>query len=154
MSIEAPEDGWKHQAAVISPDGTEHIITGELAVMFDLLIGSMNWGSDMFDEEERKTIVKVGLLCGFEIPRCEHLYLDRGPDETGRHMVEKAFAKCVRHDSHEGLHQGPARARGEERFINGRWVTDPSNDLGPYMWDKHGTRVIDAQLVKTLPLEA
>lgn len=56
---------WKWTAAV-TKDGAAHDITRELAVMYDAIVGSMDWGSGFLDIEDVEALLRIGALCGFE----------------------------------------------------------------------------------------
>lgn len=55
-----------YTAKVIRPDGTELDITQHLANMYDLILGSMDFGSGFFSSEDIHHIRQIQMACGFE----------------------------------------------------------------------------------------
>lgn len=78
---DAPKGGYKYAALVYAP-GSDTIvtigateITAHLALMYDLLMGSMDMGSGFLDAEDIERIGEIGRLCGFEsLPQCPYVY--------------------------------------------------------------------------------
>jgi hypothetical protein len=160
MTVEAPKDGWKHEAALLSKDGETLDITGELALMYDLVINSMNWGSGFFSDEDMLTLIKIGQACGFEIPQCGRNFFQYRDDDTKRHGVRvEATGHCELAELHQGLHQGHVKS---DRWIDqsGTFGLPPgtskkkmTTELGIFIWNDQGIQVKDAQVVMTLQVE-
>lgn len=82
------------RATVALPDGREFDITENLRVMYDAIVGSMDWGSGFLDSEEASAISRVGEVCGFELSNydkdecanCGHVFERHGKygDTTGK----------------------------------------------------------------------
>jgi hypothetical protein len=47
-------------------DGTEADITEGVQALYDLVLGSMDWGSGFLSAEDAVPVAKLGRLCGFE----------------------------------------------------------------------------------------
>lgn len=60
-----PDFPWRAQ--VTAGDGEMFDITRELAVMYDAIVGSMDWGSGFLDREDVEALFRVATLCGFEV---------------------------------------------------------------------------------------
>lgn len=60
---DVPDYLW--QAVIKTADG-EHDITRELAVMYDAIIGSTDWGSGFLDREDVEALFRVAAICGFD----------------------------------------------------------------------------------------
>jgi len=158
---EVPEGGWKHEAAMLTKDGETVDITRELAVMFDLVVGSMNWGSGFFDQEDMQAIIKIGQACGFDVPKCERSFFLYEPDETQRHGQRVAgTGHCELDELHQGLHQG--HVFSSKRIDVGMvWGLRPGHtfktekvELGIMIWNDEGQQVIEAQPRMTLQVES
>lgn len=103
-----PESGYQYEATVVSyADGRVYDITPQLATMYDLVIKSTDWGSRLFDEEDRITIAKLGILCGFEVPECEATIRPNVLDYPEGSIVNYAICKLPL--THDGPHTGQAR---------------------------------------------
>ena len=76
---------WR-RVVVGNTDITEHV-----AAMFDVLVASLDWGSDFLAAEDVVSIVLVADLVGFDIP------VDRGPVSHGR-----AARRVARADRRQG----------------------------------------------------
>lgn len=130
MTVEEPADGWKHEAALLTPDGETVDITGELAVLFDLVVSSMDWGSGFLDREDEDVVMKIGILAGFQVPECA----------TGYIGDANWFAACTLPRNHDGNHRGPE--------IKSHWTREIAPGTGIFGANPAG----DArrQLVRTL----
>jgi hypothetical protein len=51
---------------VRQPDGTEADITEGVQALYDLVIGSMDWGSGFWSAEDAAPVARLARLCGFE----------------------------------------------------------------------------------------
>lgn len=60
--IHYPDDGDMFR------DQSETDITNDIAIMFDAIVQSLDWGSDFLCTEEIEAIVKIGKLMGWKIP--------------------------------------------------------------------------------------
>lgn len=65
-----PDYPWRAVVQQIEPDGSmllgEADITRHLAVMYDAIIGSMDWGSGFLDIEDVEVLMEIAGLCGFQ----------------------------------------------------------------------------------------
>jgi len=59
-------------------DGTQTEITEGVQALYDLVIGSMNWGSGFWTVEDAAPVAQIAQLCGFA-----------GVEETDRYLRER-----------------------------------------------------------------
>lgn len=92
-----------YTAFVRDKDGQEHDITQTLANLYDLITGSIDWGSDFLETSEKLEVARLGLLCGFEVEHCQK---STYPLSHEPYM----YAICDQSLGHEGDHAGFVRA--------------------------------------------
>lgn len=93
-------------------------ITEDIAKLYDLVIGSMDWGSGFLDTEDYEAVIKVGILCGFDLPQCDQYYSfpgfvrDHVPDRNGDEI--RISGECQKYRTHPGLCEAKAYSVGHE----------------------------------------
>jgi hypothetical protein len=103
-----PDGGYDYEATLVPfKEGRVYDITSQLALMYDLVVHSMDWGSRLFDEEDRRTVAQLGILCGFEVPRCEATMIPKKGDYPEGTIVN--YALCQKQLTHDGPHSGEIR---------------------------------------------
>lgn len=59
----------------IAPGGAEHDVSDAVAAMYDLVIGSMDWGSGFWSVEDAVPVGILARLCKFETAEDVEKYL-------------------------------------------------------------------------------
>jgi len=87
-------------------DGNRHDITDGVAVIYDAIVCSMDWGSGFLDVEQATEITKVGIACGFAtIQEAEDQLLAYVRSVSGPCLTcgQRVFAFRRQIDGHVGL---------------------------------------------------
>lgn len=51
---------------IVNPDGPADDITQSVAVLYEMMRRSLDWGSGFLSVEEAEHVLRIGTLCGFE----------------------------------------------------------------------------------------
>lgn len=84
----------KGKAIFRADDGTETDITNAVEILWDGVVGSLDWGSGWWSGEDAGAVAWIGELFGFELPREPGGML--GQQWTARSFAE-AIATYERH---------------------------------------------------------
>jgi len=107
---ERPAEGFQYTATVDAADGSgNYLITDHLAMMYDLIMNSMDMGSGFLDAEDHQRLGEIGQLCGFEMPECNQ----HAPETIGVCQAGKV--------GHDGPHWMVAYFRGEHERKRVEW---------------------------------
>lgn len=97
---DSPAGGYQFFATIDAADGTgHHVVTDHLALMYDLIMNSMDMGSGFLDQEDCELLAEIGRLCGFALPKCGNgLKPANG---------QCSYLTCTRPAGHEPPHRAP-----------------------------------------------
>jgi hypothetical protein len=74
----------------------------------------MDWGSKMLDSEDYESVIKFGILCGFDLPECDqHYSVACRFSFTTRDGVEGVHfsGHCTKYLTHPGMCSSPLTYR-------------------------------------------
>jgi hypothetical protein len=112
-------------SAILRTANEDIDITENLAQMYDLIVNSMDWGSNFLDESEYRMIVEIGMRCGFKIPECGKI--GRVLDESSWSHGYVGYVECDSGKAHTGKHSGMFRKPNK----------DGDTFLGRIEWDEY-----------------
>lgn len=105
----------------IRPNGSTEDVTESVSALYDLLIGSMDWGSGFLTAEDAIPVARLARICGFKDSEEAERYLRaeerrRAPKATRDDLAPGA----VLHNAYESDYS----VKLVEHLASGRWLAE------------------------------